>query len=588
MNTVMNKKDRMMYVWVFLVVMLGCVLLCSGKSNIEFLSDHIGDLAVPSYLAGLDWSNLIYEASYYGYGYKWVFFILFKLSEDPVKIAIGIKVVNCIFRGIAAVFIYDIQKRFFELGKDWLSAFFAIVISVYHAGGFVNSEASIFVFQWVLIWCMLCFIKCDMSKKQIGLGVLLGLLVMYMLTLHERNWNLVMTTTFICTIDCIAKKQWRKWIAFVSGLGCGFVVQYILKQSIIEYFWLSRGEKLLYNTTVIASKTQVTWFLESFSAFKFMMKAFISNIVTLGFHTYGLLYIVLMLFVVACWKIVIKREKEICCEDIVLIFSVIATFVILFGVSTKWPVYYFCGNRFYGYKGFSYSRYYAPYIWPAVMVLFCYFRKNMVDRKMVLFSFSLMIGLVGLFFGKIYNEYLYANEMNANAHIERMMPKLWLKNGTLQDNFKLYIGVVILIYVAIIIFVTYSKSMSSVVLAIFIVLISARIIQTEDILSFETNFDVADSGYRLISQMRDENVNVERVYCNYNARYTYQFVLNRIPVINNMPGEDEINAIIFVQPQMDSVEFVNMGYEFVKLDDNEAILIKGVEYQQVIHELLER
>ena len=83
----MVRKDKAYKTYLCILNFFLCffvqALLFFKDNDISIIEDRIGDFALPSYLAGLDWSVLIAQTKYYGYGMKWIFFPLFVLTDDP-------------------------------------------------------------------------------------------------------------------------------------------------------------------------------------------------------------------------------------------------------------------------------------------------------------------------------------------------------------------------------------------------------------------------------------------------------------------------------------------------------------------------
>lgn len=374
------------------------ILMLCVSSNYFINPDRIGDLAAPITLARNDWSALIPMVGYYGYGFKWIFFLFFRQTENPYIIYYEMMLLFVVLYSLLAGLIYYIQYRFMGAEEHCIEALcLSVLFGVWGPADF-KSEPSIYLACWIALFL---FLRAIYAKSKLGRNVwsaIIALWLSYCMTLHERMLAFVLA---FCIAVVLYAIKYRKWmvspaIYFPCQLVFYFLVE-VCNDSYREYFW---GTADVLNSSAVSGVASVATLeaLRSGSMYKIMLQCFVSNIVTMTINTYGLAWVVVLLFLYLFFQR--KHATEL---EFLLNVYVIAALVVIAGLMLNWGkgVY---SDDLYGYKGFVYHRYYICFIYPAIMIAIYWLIKNKhkINVKVIAISLATLLMTNMLFIGWIY------------------------------------------------------------------------------------------------------------------------------------------------------------------------------------------
>nr|MCR4648228.1 hypothetical protein [Lachnospiraceae bacterium] len=533
---------------VFISCFVSQMLIYCCENYVTMIEDRIGDLATPSYLAGLDWADLLSQTNYYGYGMKWLLFIFFKITDDPYLIYLWTLIFYAVLISVFYSVIYlsissTIKERLTLNGLMIILPVMACIYS-YHP---MSSEPTLFFAMQVLAIILIELEKSVGVKKGIYSAITAFWLI-YMLTLHERSLAVVFAFCMIVVADRLLSKKFLVDLrVFLPSVILFYIGKKILTDRIIDFFW---GNSTVKNTSALPSISPLVM-LTSFKHIQVVVTSVLSNITCLVLKTYGLYFIVLLIVLVFAWNILSRKFDR---EDylkyrvyyIIAFVSFLSLMITLAGLSLK-------SNRIpsgnmYGYKNFTYVRYYMSWIPVGIISSWVIFSS---DTKA--FPAKVRIALATVYcllFKWFYSVMLpvleEANEasMNIATGNNFRFYQIGIFENTAvisASDYRMNILISFAITIAVVIFLFIdAKQISYIGLA---VIFAAMVVNQTSAFKLKpmTFTSTQDVYYRAVQKISETETISPDVYCTEGAEtrvFTLQYILNRYSVHNSFPGKD--------------------------------------------------
>lgn len=240
MRKILRLKNRyQLFAMIFSLIFCGMSLF--RGVDISLIADEIGTIASAPFLAGFDWSDVVSKTNYYGFGYYWIAFVLFKMTDNYVVIFAVITIVNFILCTGVSIQIYLILTREFGLPENIITT---LVVSIcctfrHNAYDFAN-EYPVFILTWLIcaLLAKLCH-KNNSDKTNTKCTVALALILIYALTVHERMiglWISVCITILIFRLLFGTKIVVEKYFFLLMLMG--FLIQRIFRKEVLKNLWL--------------------------------------------------------------------------------------------------------------------------------------------------------------------------------------------------------------------------------------------------------------------------------------------------------------------------------------------------------------
>lgn len=575
-----TKKERLekkQFIWgvvTFLGIFVLKMLAYVKENDISLISDDMGQIAIAAVLGGKDWSEVIAQTSYYGFGYNFIFSILFRFIDNPYMIWLGVLIINGLGLGLCATGIYLIQEKIFG-SKDYvLNSIIAIFICLGTAITW-STEYGVFISVWVTVVLFWKTYNAEGRQKTI-LSALFAMWLCYALTLHERNTTMVITVVIMIVLyGLIYKATLVKLQAFIPSFVVFYALEQFIKKAETAYLWAEKiSDGTLKNTTVINGNQ--LWFLDDLlNGIQIMVAVVLSNLYTLINRTYGLgafvIVFVFYVFIQMCkqktFSIKFEEERvEKTPEFFFGVFSVIATLIIIVGLAVQWGRG-IANQNFYSYKGLVYFRYYSPFLMPSILAILSYMRKYKVN-----FALPAIAGYFALYV--MMRATLLEKMIFAELNSERDTKVLWAWVPWFSDmkDYHLAANASLLVVILVVLLFTYFKK------NIFIPMLAMLIVFRGSVLfECETPSIVCkevDKTYELYSAIGDKLP--DEIYST-NYIYSLQYMLGDKKVITQeMPAEEE--GIQFSKEKIDGMENCSL----FKLETTEYLYVNGEELSDVI------
>ena len=591
-----NRKLILVFITTLILEII-FVLTVNGK--IALANDHIGEMNLSSYLAGLDWRPILAKCSYYGWGMQWVFSILFKMTDNPFVIWYGYWIGAFIFASFVAVIVYKIEIECFNLADDVVSFIVAVAFGLLQYVDYAKAcalDLGIWFSAYLLLKCVYVLKEDTPSKTYLFWGGICAIVVAWVRNCHELG--VVLWIPFFCLlISKLFKRNW-KFIA-ISTILFGVVYFFSNKIKDFDIAWLTtfREEEILVNTSV--SQDLSFWFLESPQKFKTLLILIASNICALDIWTYGFLSVGIVI-VISTLNNCVKTKKRLDSDVMVILFSGICACVVACGVAVLWGKGLASEVYSPGFSGKAYNHvdYYRFFGYPAVLGCIAYVRKNEFQdntRKLIL-----ILALFRILYLIKYLFPIYSGERHYIAWQYTYVIKL-SKQGSNLENIIIWSLVEILILYFIFHKNPVIKKSAIVLLTVIIAFTGIQFNKSwlhwadgkdNHFALPNASLQYCGGAYGLINYINQESVLRDKIMYlegdssdDYYYATTLQFVLNRYTIQTDVDKIDEMSLLFGA----DFDEFEQLGEEWMvyALGENEYVATKDVnmmiDIQNYIH-----
>lgn len=563
-----------------------------NNANLSFTGDEFGGLVVPSVLAGNDWSVLIQDVNYYGYGFRWIYCILFRLSNNPAFIYTGILMINVIIMSVLyslCLIMLDKRNKLLELGMPLTFIFYLIPIAMGTKSP-LYSEYSLFFVTVLWTMTLIKLLECQTKAGRRVYSGLLAFLMVYMLTLHERSLAFVMAVVLSVVIDWIYEK--KCFISLETAIPVYIIFNWMhkhIKSFVIDYFW---GEKIASGSGIANTEVSIsnpTWFLESKKNFKIFFDCILSNIATESVVSLGIYLLMFVFAIAACveffrkekkWKDFYRENHILFLLLMVSFFTISATIV---GIAMDWGTTVSDGN-IYGYKGYAYVRYYN--VWSyigmfAQLVLVRRLSDKIPTRKLQYFTICLFGGVAFWFYHSMWPvlENVMA-EYGSSLYFERI--GIFNRVITSIDDSILFT----MVLGAIFLFGIFTKKYTEKLYILGTTLCIGLGVSGFQLEKTNIQADV-DSVYDVVNELEEFCEMPKEIYylCNSReSRFLIQFTLNRHSIQYELPDESLEEAVVITNDGRGTYAdyLLELGYSNLVLDNGKYLWAKGDIYQDAI------
>lgn len=596
----LNNKEKYIITLLlaFLIAFLPRFIIACKMIPLRTLSDELATFSSAATLAGYNWSDVVSTSGYYGFGFYWIFFVLFKITDDPIIIYRSTLIICSIVQALAAPICFYLLGRFFNIKSNMVKLLFSTLCSfmVVTRVTVLYNEHILILLSWILA-LTICFLWEDtnlgqVKKKRWHTAILL-LVLIYSLTIHTRSLTYFFAIGIAIVLYWILNRKLLVSKFFFPILIVGYMVSKVIVQIVQKSIWLIAEGSKLANSNI---KINMNYDFFNPNTWKAIANTVFGQIATISIFTGGLFLLLIIMIVCSSYFYFIKKRIVLKHTELILLISWIFLMCIgatILAQSLSWFPGVYAGfekklieDNYYSYKAFTYVRYFGPFIGPAVMcgLAVCYDNFKMFHK--VKYSF-VAISLLLLFYWYFMIMPYVCN--NGNAH-EVFIAFSLLKNGD-KINIKIYLAG-LLIWSKFIIIYLMCKRLSF--FYIILSLITITLIQeycytaiNYDLAIAKDNYQKINQNYFLIKNMeedlRKERLNDIYVFEESDQKDSpgyhgicnlYQFYLNRYHIIPEMPDNSTDEAIVFTNTELKTINR-NENYFMVQSDKNEYVYVKG-------------
>ena len=600
-----SKKQRLLYPAVFLTAAILRFICYIQPFVYRIRPDDFGPLIYPAYLGGCDWRSFISTfGNYYGYGYYWIFAPLFRFIHSPKILLFAIAAINSLLIALCAVLILYLLIRYFDLPYGWPAGVLAAAVSLFQ--GTVDTgvdfwlrtdnEVPIYFAVWLTVWILLSAneIRSEEKAKRIRISLLMSLVLTWGLTVHERAMSLLIAVVLAEFLVFLLKKKWLLHpAAFFISAAAGYVLQRVLRNAVIHFFWL--GGWPAKNTSAFSRVS--LFFLESWAGFKALVLILMGNIhgaLIQGFGLPAVAFVLVIVWMIRCVRE--RRNKSLLPEDppdrvmdssvLVMLVFIIGLVVVIAGLAVRWGSLLApgieSGEVVYGYKGLTYSRYYYVFLGPLVLGSLVYAIRKRPYTRSVIFSYWIVFAAAELCFLRFV--YPYCRRGGSN-YIRRALGTNILFFAGPSIRVKLLVSALIMVLVLILYTWgvwrkrdaaesgTKKKSIAArgtagicalVILFVFAVSRFGQVNPAGPSLFISYGEDTAN----VLTSLETAGVLPDYVYVPANKFSNgIQYIKSRIPLIGGTPSKEELTNSNLVISSKKSKRCENAGYYKVQCGD---------------------
>lgn len=230
-------------------------LIVTIKLRILHIStDEFGVLASAAFFTGYDWSSLVSNISYYGYGQAILYIPLFILIKDPTVLYVCLLVLNSVLISCIPIFISNILRSLLKEKNPLYIYLITFTVSVYPYYLIYSKWAYYEVLSGLIPWiCIYILVKeventSNDWRKSFNSVILAGILAFGYAT-HGRLIGLIAATLVTLFLyHVVTKNKIVRYIYFIPTLVIGLVIDNYIKKYLLINLWLKDDTTKLDNT----------------------------------------------------------------------------------------------------------------------------------------------------------------------------------------------------------------------------------------------------------------------------------------------------------------------------------------------------
>ncbi|MBO5479076.1 MAG: hypothetical protein J6A04_05200 [Clostridia bacterium] len=379
--TIKHEKKKLLLIMG--IVYLSYIVSIINSLPLHTSTDEVGAIISAAILAGRDWSGVIENSGYYGFGYYSLFFWLFRLTDSPIIIYRVIIVITSFLRVLIIPIAYYISKYYLKIQSEKILYLSSVIMPFMYSTsvGVISNEYVLELLVWliILIVCKIIHYQNNKYKRNFYLCAL-TLIGFYSLFIHTRALALIIAVLITVSVYILCNQN-NKNKAISIILLVGISLSYFISKIIISLYQAhiyGRNSSEIRNAHVEISTQFSINNADTWSVWFHMLLGVIdSEILVTG----GLFLICIVTFCLYIFEIYRKKvdEKNIFCNvifsiSVLCMGAVICAFLLsswFDGMIRLWGREG-AGNN-YSYKGLTYIRYWnifmPPFILAAISIL---------------------------------------------------------------------------------------------------------------------------------------------------------------------------------------------------------------------------
>ena len=586
---------------VFFVCFLPKFIIAINSIMINTISDETSAISVAALLAGYDWRDVVSNAGYYGIGYLFVFFPLFKAGISAVHIYRIILAVNAVLIGFTGVVCYSILIRFFKLENRFVKVTISCTcgcMSIFSTSITRSRNEDIYLLcGWLFAYIVLILLD-ETTVKKTKYEVLLLSLLFYMLTIHTRSVTYIIALILACGIYWLIfhKRLVSKffWIFLISGYG---VVEFVLKLYQKWVWQSSSAGNASLGRTVSSAMTKIAI---DFTMIKSIFMIVLGQFFTAFSLSGGIFLISFVVFAIFIFQCIKGRERLQTRETALLMLGVLYGLMIMITIGGQciiWGVNVYQGlvtgktDYVYAYKAFTYMRYMGSYVPVFIMTaLIIAWKDRNIWKKACLGTSMIFIALFLFWFGEI-----LPYVQNTKSNMEFFISVVSLPGG-IQNSVTTWYEMFLILFMMMFFWMFFrsKKYFTAKLLIIGVIFTSYERMEIffNKVLPIEERYLMQiDAGNDVMQQLHNRLLEDDIPICvvearngvNYLICYLYQFVNYDLHIIPGSKEEISQTDIIFSNGKI--AEYLDGDYICFVLDENEYLYCNNLDYSKMIEEM---
>lgn len=598
-----NLQKHKYIIIAFLAALLPRLIFLIWTYPMNNTGDELFMFMTPARYAGLDWSGVMEDYRYYGFGLTLFFTPLFRLIDDPVILYRIMVSVMILLQSLIAPVCFYITKRFFHVKEEIFACLLSVICSYFVTlrAVYIYNESMFILLCWITVLLLLLLNeKVNEKKTKRVLTFVLMVILVYAMTIHSRAIVLwislgVVTAFYLWT--------YRKWlispavVVIVGGAG------YFLSRKAIDHMAAAVGMTEagadIANTSVSFSISAIFDSLKSLTGWAYIV---LGQINTIAVMVGGIALFAAIVGTILIWNALVKRKEvaeqgerqHLSAYTVVAIFSLAAVAITILGLSFSWlggvTESIETGQNNDSMRAVTYIRYYAAHFGPLLMMGLLWMREQKDSfRKLFPYVLGGMILLEGFWtccilpyvadYGGTFWEYA---------------PFSGIDGWTDQIRLRAYLpGIAVAFLITFICYYLYRKKKMNLVLGLLCAVLFYEYAYGAVVTDGERgrlNYEYSDDIYEVLHSLDEQGELPYEIYTqkaatadtHQSVNYQYQYMFKEHKIVQGLPPEDAEEAVFLTSYFMEYPELVREGYLCAQLDNDEYIHVKGERLQELI------
>lgn len=556
------------------------VNLCFGTLVLTTGQDEFGTIAGASYFAGFDWSGIVSELKYYGFGYSMLMAPVYWIFDNPRVIFQVMIAFNSICLGVSGVICYNIIRDIFNIDDNRFnvivsitSTFFSCILLNSNA---VFNECALMMIEWILVYLLLLMQKKkDAGQSTLVMTIVFSLISIYGFTVHTRIIYVLGASFIFMVMYFILKRKILVNIpAFVGIMGVGYIfVQKLIKFVQLKIWLTNDPEKLRNSVSNLGGYFGNVSYLKSASGIKGFVYTLWGQVYGMFSLSGGIFAIAICIFIFIILSLILKKKMEQVDGNLVTLGAFLCSLMmavllltalgvldlveenVLAGTASRW---------------YLYTRYWAMCGQITVMFVLVFFKKQEKVSKILIGASVAVFALVSLGFvlkmGKMF--YIYQGA-RSNA-FSSYLGMLFMKSDdyfTTASFWRMTIFAAVIFVISLIcIKCKKAEIMAVAVLCLFIYSYA----YTTIILDVPTSKQLYNEFDGMKEALEENGIDKgTTIYCNPTVKsrpymFGAQFNLYEYKIIRSKVDDSASQAVVI----SDSDKYSDKGYSLVYKNDN--------------------
>ena len=601
-NFFKEKKD---YIFIFLFSFLSKAVFTFIIPFLGIISDETSTLSGGALFAGLDWSNTVSNAGYYGAGMTALFAPLFKIINNPYVLYHVLLLAMCLLQSAIGIICYYLLTNHFGLKKDKISIVIAITASfiVTRRATNITNEHMLIFLCWLIVLLIVKIIQSKSKKEKDILSILIAITLGYSLTVHTRALTFIIAFFILYFIYLwIYRESLVSIIPFVIS----FTIFYFGAQIIINYvqnnnFALEYGLKLR-NSYLPRIKLEDLLKPDSWYAW---LSIIVGQVMTISVFSCGLFIVGIIITINMLWQGIIRDQAFIVnnnenmirkkiLSSLVFLFLCIGMTILMHSftnVSSVMVAYnQGTGESDYGLKGITYIRYFGPYVGPVISLSIVYLYHYHSQLISIIKPSAVLISFISVIWVCCIVPFIYNSPVCKEAFFPLSLR--FSSDASVGTTFYLFGVLILFILLGIITFLLFKKKYLLFALILFgffsyeysfnAIFFDRNMCQTngtatsmvtyEYLKSFD--FDKVDNKLYVYdaSQKTDHQI-----------YYTYQVLFKNQVIETKLPERECKKALLITDDFESAKHLLNYGYKVSSIENGNYVFIKGKDVEKQLN-----
>lgn len=566
--------------------------------------DEIGTIAGASYIAGLDWSALISQTAYYGFGYSMFMAPIFLITDNPeviFQVMIGF---NTICLGLCGIIAFNIMDGIFKIQNKVYSALTAFASAMYFGAvlnaNAVYNESMLVLIGWIMVYILLKMqVKRDNGLPTTKLTLFLSVIMVYSLLVHTRALYLWGALAVFAIAYFVIKRKLLFNPAILGGICiAGYFGTKIVIERVQANLWMIGQDTTKLNNSVESlggyfSNIKHLFTVDGLKGFLYTIFGQIYSMINLSGGLYAIFFVIILIGIVTIVYRLVKREKINIDEKLITLglfiisFLAAAIFLTALGISDRTAVSV-AQNK--GSKWYLYARYWGMVGGTIIMFTMIVLMKKfgiVIENKagkikqnkekilLLGFSFLSFLAISLVFVFKLAPKFSDVECSFSNVYLH-YVPMMLMKKGDYfsRDTFMVMTIIALAVLIAII-FSIYKNKLKIVIILVIGLSIynygySTIVMDADSSKNFKLEFEDITEVIKDLDIEENSKIYVDVSNTQlYNDKWIYlydaQFWLNRYRIVAGTPAEGE-EAILITNKLAESIDMKNYKIVYTKED----------------------